>query len=353
MSSIRENNSSILKYKNLTIKVLLVALVIEAVIWMIVALANNPFASSSRSSIPSYVGNGAIVQDSYSTSYNYYVLSTQFQQMFWMIAGLLVVAVLGFRVLQKGDKMARKIAVIGMGAAAISAILQLIVIWGGAALMGDSSLIWLKIMLVGTATEVLATAVSLIMCIEENGELVGFSKIVAVISGIGLWICAMVATLGGVSDYATFFGSFLSVITIVFSCFMVATGTAILLSWFNRRDKIDLLLARKDDGGTGSYSDIRIKKEVVFKDDGTVDGGVKAVTITKNESATVPGAPVTKHVEKKEAEKEALPPLQADDMPPMVRREGEVVLGRSADASNASSSENQDPNASDGATPVL
>ena len=295
MSSIN-NNQSILKIRAGFIRTLLIALIIEAVILMISLMTYNPSTTSI-----------------YSYDYTPYILPTQLQATFWVTVGLLIGTVLGFRSMQKGNKAASVLAIIGLCAGGVAALLQLLVIWATSLLAGSSTDVWLRLMLTGTVTAVTTIAISLVMCIDENGELIGFSKIISTISGGGFWLCALFMIFGGFADYMSLMTKTLPISGTFLACFVVSSIVALLLSRFNRYDTISEKTIE-----SGQKAKIETMK--------STSTGTDYIKFTNPEVAQIQEEE-KKRLEKEKAERDAMPPLQADNMPPKITRDNQMVIG--------------------------
>ncbi|MBR3122296.1 hypothetical protein IKF28_02530 [Candidatus Saccharibacteria bacterium] len=277
------------KIRTMVIRVLLFTLVIEALIWGIVILVDDSSSSLSY----------------YASSLS---LTTKLQLVFWVIAGLLTSAVFGSWSAVKGDQFAKVLALVGICFSVIAAILQFLLIFGVVPMYEASSDLYslsfggpsmvLKIMTTCFVTAVTAIVLSLVVCIDENGDMIMPSKVVAIVCGLSFWVCMIFVIFAGTSgDVAMLVTKALPLAGMMMSCFAISTGVAVVLSWSNRRDKIDKLLAGPVKEASETYQ--------------------KVLDIQDEERA---------RLAKEKAKLDAMPPLQSEDMAPTVSHDGEVKV---------------------------
>ena len=167
-------------------------------------------------------------------------LYPKFQGMFWILAEALLITILGFRCLEKGNKVSRILALIGLGFGAVSIILQLLLVFEafpymeslgrysyGLSVMG-------KITLFTTMTMIAAIAGALVMRIKEGEKMVGFLKMAAVFSGLGVWIIGTIMIFASDFKYAM---KIFNLEGVFFACFVVSCITAWVLSRMHQKDK--------------------------------------------------------------------------------------------------------------------
>lgn len=169
-------------------------------------------------------------------------LYPKFQGMFWILAEALLITILGFRCLEKGNKVSRILALIGLGFGAVSIILQLLLVFEafpymeslgrysyGLSVMG-------KITSFTTMTMVAAIAGALVMRIKEGEKMVGFLKMAAVFSGLGVWIIGTIMIFASDFKYAM---KIFNLEGVFFACFVVSCITAWVLSRMHQKDGED------------------------------------------------------------------------------------------------------------------
>lgn len=162
---------------------------------------------------------------------------TKFQSMFWVFAAVLIIALLGLRCIEKGNKASKILGMVGLGFGVLGAIFQIILIWVPALLTSGSSFglsIMAKITLTVAITTIVAIGGALIIRIKENEKMVKISKWIAIGSGIGIWLVLMILIFGSGIQGIT---KVLSLGSVLLSCFVVCLITALVLSHFNRNKK--------------------------------------------------------------------------------------------------------------------
>lgn len=227
-------------------------------------------------------------------------MSIKFQLMFWIFAEALLVLLLGLRCIEKGNKVSRILALIGLGCGALSLLLQLGAVWGlfsvvevtgffsfGLSAMG-------KFMSFTTVTMISTICGALIMRIKENENIVKILKWVAFGCGAFLWLVETLIIFS--SDFSGLM-TLLNITGVAASCFVVSWITALILSKTSNNEQVEKIKAANDEA-------MKIKMQEM------VDEKVKEKMAA----------------EKKKAEQAALPPLQDDSMPPSVVRDGEVKV---------------------------
>lgn len=281
--------------KTITIRVLIITLLVIALIW---------------------AGMIMFVQPDYSLLSTTATTMSRFNTMFWIVAGALIVSVLAFRCLEKGEGIAKILAMVGLGACAVAVLLGLLVTWeiipfveitgaftSGVSVMG-------KLMLVAMTTTFAATGGALVSIIEENGDSIVPLKYTALGCGICFWLVTTLMIFVDASSSETLYTKGLPLSGVMLSAFVVTCMVALLMSWFNRRDRIDNAIANIG------------KKPIIDNSEDNISSNSGLDDI------------IEKTVEQriaKEKELAARPPLQADDMAPTVSHRGGVRIERRSD----------------------
>ena len=171
-------------------------------------------------------------------SYQYEMpLSAKTGLMFWVFAGLLIVVLLGLRCIEKGNKIAKVMAAVGLVIGLISTILQLLAIWQVFPLIESVRLfafnlsVMGKITIISSFTTVAAILGAMIMRIRESEILVKVLKWVAVGCGLVSWLLAIVVVFS--TDFGSM-GKVLGISVIMESVGLVAWVVAFIMSRFGR-----------------------------------------------------------------------------------------------------------------------
>ncbi len=275
------SNSNI---KTTTTRVLIAILLIEALVWAGSILFEQPSSSSMFS-----VGIS---------------LTTKFNLTFWALAGVLISCILAFRCMEKEEGLPKIMAIVGLASCAIGVVLQLAMIWELVGFIESNGMFSIgvtimgKFMLAAMTTTAAAIGGALVMRIEENGDSITPLKYTALISGICFWLVTIFVIFADASNAGTLLTKGLPLSGVMLAAFVVTCISAILLSWFNRRDKIEMALAHADEIGS--------------KDINTSADFDKIIETS-----------VEERIAKKEA-LEAMPPLQDEEMAPVVARDNEI-----------------------------
>ena len=276
-ANLKTDSSS--RIKTTTIRVLIAILLIEALIWAGTVIFEKPSAFGIGMS-----------------------LTTRFNLMFWVIAGVLIASILAFRCMEKEQGLARIMAIVGLVSCAIAAILQLTLIWGLIGFVESNGLfsygisVMGKLMLAAMTTTVAAIGGAFVLRIEENGTSIASLKYTAFICGICFWLVTIFMIFADTSNLSSLVTKGLPLSGVMLAAFVVTCITAVLLSWFNRRDRIEAALVRVDEMGS--------------KDTGA-DFDQIIETSAKERMA-------------RKAELEARPPLQDEELAPVVARDNEI-----------------------------
>lgn len=275
------SNSNI---KTTTTRVLIAILLIEALVWAGSILFEQPSSSSMFS-----VGIS---------------LTTKFNLTFWALAGVLISCILAFRCMEKEEGLPKIMAIVGLASCAIGVVLQLAMIWELVGFIESNGMFSIgitimgKFMLAAMTTTAAAIGGALVMRIEENGDSITPLKYTALICGICFWLVTVFIIFADASNAGTLLTKGLPLSGVMLAAFVVTCISAILLSWFNRRDKIEMALAHADEIGS--------------KDTNTSADFDKIIETS-----------VEERIAKKEA-LEATPPLQDEEMAPVVARDNEI-----------------------------
>ena len=275
------SNSNI---KTTVTRVLIVILLIEALVWAGSILFEQPSSSSM-----------------FSTSIS---LTTKFSLTFWALAGVLISCILAFRCMEKEEGLPKIMAIVGLASCAIGVVLQLAMIWELVGFIESNGVFSIgitimgKFMLAAMTTTAAAIGGALVMRIEENGDSITPLKYTALICGICFWLVTIFIIFADASNAGTLLTKGLPLSGVMLAAFVVTCISAILLSWFNRRDKIEMALAHADEIGS--------------KDTNTSADFDKIIETS-----------VEERIAKKEA-LEATPPLQDEEMAPVVARDNEI-----------------------------
>ena len=298
MSSINSIKTSDNNLKSTIIRVLTIIVVILAFFWLIMSLISDSSSSVLDSSTP---------------------ISAKFQLMFWSFGGALLGGILGLRCLEKGSRFVHTLALVGLISGAVSLLLQLLMIWGLIPLV-ESSLFTINITVLGRlmiatlATAVAAIAVGLVGLIKDDGNSISLLKMVSTVCGIGFWAITIVLLFMDFSAMATSIIKALTMLGVMSSCFVVCSVAALILAWFDKKDKVEALLENKGSDGNNSQSSVNFGM------------GLSEDVIEKNVQARLAE-------EKVKAEREKMPPLQSDEMAPTVSRDNEVKIEQPVDLS--------------------
>lgn len=176
-------------------------------------------------------------------------LYPKFQGMFWIFAEALLIMVLGLRCIEKGNKASRILALIGLGAGAISILLQLLLVWEVFPYMESTGFFSYSLSAMGkitsfaTITMIASIVGALVMRIKENEKTVKILKIVAVVSGFGIWLITTImifaSDLDGISKIMNLEGVFSA-------CFMTGWITALVVSKMNQKDGKEEIAEKKE-----------------------------------------------------------------------------------------------------------
>ncbi len=261
--------------------------------------------------------------DSESTTTSSFSFSTpmyiKFQAMFWVFAEALIILLLGLRCIEKGNKISKYLAVIGLGFGLCSVILQLAAIWEIIPLLESSGFFSVSLSTMGKITTFVADTTffaiigALAMRIKANDKTVSILKLVMACCGLGLWLITVMAIFGLIDSLEAM--KIISLGSILLSCFVVSWLSALIISRFNRKDKEGDEIAGKDE------KEMIIEKVEIKPDEGgfveaeAVESDLAGVKVTESEA--VEGAKV---------EREEMPPLQSDDMAPTVKHESELNI---------------------------
>lgn len=167
-------------------------------------------------------------------------LSTKTGLMFSIFAVLLLVVIFGLRCIEKGNKIAKAMATIGLMTGVVAAVFQLLAVWQVFSLVESTGLyssglsVMGKIMVALSITTIAAIIGALIMRIKETEKLVKVLKSVAIGCGFGFWLWEMVVVFSGDPNL---FNKMLSVAIVLLSCCEVSWAVAFILSRFGRDEK--------------------------------------------------------------------------------------------------------------------
>lgn len=217
-------------YKTITVRILIVLLLLDALAWAGTILFAQPSTSSY----------------SYSTDIS---ISVRLGVMFWIFAGALITAVFGFRCLSKGERTSKILAIIGLISCGVAMLLQLLLVWGIIPFVEASGMMSVgvsamgKFMFVATTTATAAILCALVAKINENGPLIAPLKYTALVCGICFWLATTLMIFVDASSFQTLFTKGLPLSGVLLAAFVVTGITAVLMSWFNRKDLIDELIA--------------------------------------------------------------------------------------------------------------
>ena len=160
--------------------------------------------------------------------------------MFSIFAVLLLVVVFGLRCIEKGNKIAKAMAAIGLMTGVVAAVFQLLAVWQVFSLVESTGLyssglsVMGKIMVALSITAIAAIIGALIMRIKDTEKLVKVLKSVAIGCGFGFWLWEMVVVFSGDPNL---FNKMLSVAIVLLSCCEVSWVVAFILSRFGRDEK--------------------------------------------------------------------------------------------------------------------
>ena len=160
--------------------------------------------------------------------------------MFSIFAVLLLVVIFGLRCIEKGNKIAKAMASIGLMTGVVAAVFQLLAVWQVFSLVESTGLystglsVMGKIMVALSITTIAAIVGALIMRIKETEKLVKVLKSVAIGCGFGFWLWEMVVVFSGDPNL---FNKMLSVAIVLLSCCEVSWAVAFILSRFGRDEK--------------------------------------------------------------------------------------------------------------------
>ncbi|MBQ3320991.1 hypothetical protein IJG71_02585 [Candidatus Saccharibacteria bacterium] len=173
--------------------------------------------------------------------------------MFWVFAGALLIMLLGLRCIEKGNKISRILALIGLGFGVVGLILELALIWElfplaeTAGFYSYNMTVMGKLTVLVMATMIVAIGSALIMRIKESDKLVRILKWVAIGCGCGLWVITVIIIFA--NDLGNVLSKILGVSGVLMACFMVCWITALIMSRFNRKEE-------------DSKPEVEVKKEV-------------------------------------------------------------------------------------------
>jgi len=303
-----QNGISNVKIK--IIRFLVGILLLEAIVWAIMIMVDSSSSSSSLTGLP---------------------LASRFQLMFWVFAGVLIGAVLGFRCLEKGEKISRIAAWTGMIAGLVAALIQLALIWGLFSIIEVTGLysaglsVIGKIMLAATIIALSGIGVGLVSIIEDNGSSIGALKFTAMICGACFCLITVILIFVSLSDVSEAFGKALPISGVAASCFVISSFVALLLSWFNRKDAINKMLAGETTNNTQSV-DFDANNKPRPANDSSNYSGVSDDIIEREVQERMAA-------EKEKAKQAAMPPLQDENLVPTVSRDNEVKIEKPVDFS--------------------
>ena len=251
---------------------------------------------------------------------------------FALCAVVLFLAVSNFSKMEKGERVVQLFALISLVMNMVWLMLAILLIWevvpsveyvdGVSYYLSPRPSMMVKLMSVAINTGIGCFLISIVLSIKETVKPVRPLKIAALICELYCCIYAVVVTFGDIT-YMTDTRWYALAGLAGFAFIVMAIAAAIV----------------SRSGGKKNEDAAQV-----------IDKQAMQATIQEMVEKEVQERMKAEH---EKAERDAMPPLQAEDMPPTVRREGEVVLGASTSLSNESGLEKQETNPSDGSTPVL